>query len=203
METTVKLKEQIGKFNPCRESVVWMGDRTLAQAWDDCERGDWLLWLCAKAGVDKKKIVLAACGCARLVLHLVAEDEPRPRLAIETAEAWCRGEATIHDVKAAYAAAYAASAYAAYADAAYAAAYAAYAAYAGADAAAAYAAFADAAYADAAYAAYADAAFADAATYAAYADADADARRIMQRKCGEVVREFITARDVGHALTGN
>ena len=137
METTVKLKEQIGKFNPCRESVVWMGDRTLAQAWDDCERGDWLLWLCAKAGVDKKKIVLAACGCARLVLHLVAEDEPRPRLAIETAEAWCRGEATIHDVK------------------------------------------------------------------AAYADADADARRIMQRKCGEVVREFITARDVGHALTGN
>lgn len=48
----------------------------------------------ALAEVDRRAAVWAACQCARTVLHLVPEGEDRPRLAIETAEAWTRGEAT-------------------------------------------------------------------------------------------------------------
>jgi hypothetical protein len=106
-----------------------------------------MLWIAARLEIDRKLIVSAACLCARQSLVHVRPGEDRPRIAIETAERWVRGEATIKEVRAARrAAAYAAAADAAAADAADDAAY----AYADAAYAAAYAA--DAAYADAAYA---------------------------------------------------
>jgi hypothetical protein len=46
-------------------------------------------------------VVRAACDCARTALRYVPGGEDRPRLAIETAEAWCRGEATEQEVCAA------------------------------------------------------------------------------------------------------
>jgi len=134
----------VRKMGACPEAVAWLAEhKNPTQAWRDCERGDWMLWLVGKLAGPvgdprRKKLVLAACGCARLSLKYVKAGEERPRIAIETAEKWARGKATIEEVRiaayAAYAAAYAvyAAAYAAYAAAyaAYAAAYAAYAAYA-------------------------------------------------------------------------
>ena len=87
------------KNHACAPSLEWLQSRTLAEVWEQCERGDWLLWLAAKAGVDRKRLVMAACACARLALVHVPPGEERPRVAIETAEAWCRGEATIEQVK--------------------------------------------------------------------------------------------------------
>ena len=83
----------------CRPALEWLQARTLAEAWEQSERGDWLLWLAAKAGVDRRRLVMAACACARLALVHVPPGEERPRVAIETAEAWCRGEATIEQVR--------------------------------------------------------------------------------------------------------
>jgi hypothetical protein len=124
----------------CGDAIAWCQTQpSYEQAWDACERADWLLWL-ASWLCDRKLVVLAACGCARTALKYVPEGEVRPRVAIETAEAWCRGEATIEQVRiAADAAAAADAASAAYADAAAStastAAYAAYVAYAAANAA--------------------------------------------------------------------
>jgi hypothetical protein len=144
-------KDILTKLGACSEAVKWAVRKTHKRAWETCERGDWLLWIAAKLNVDRKKIVLAACACARTALKYVPAGEDRPRIAIEMAEAWTRGEATIDQARAAADAAYAA----------YAAADAAYAAYAAADAArAAYAAARAAA--DAAFAA-------DHAAYAVYA----------------------------------
>lgn len=125
-----QLVEFLKKNHACAPSLEWLQSRTLAEVWEQCERGDWLLWLAAKAGVDRKRLVMAACACARLALVHVPSGEERPRIAIETAESWCRGEANIEQVREARrnAAAYAAYAYAAAAAAAYAAADAAYAA---------------------------------------------------------------------------
>ena len=167
--------------NACREAVEYCKTkRSFASAWKDCKRGDWMLWILGRlAGPpeseSRKKLVLAACACVRLTLKYVRAGEDRPRLAIEAAEAWARGESgvTIEQVRsAAYAAAYAA-------DAAYAAAaaYAAFAAAAYAAAAAAYAAFA------AAYAAFADAA------YAAFAAAAYAARTKTLAECADIVRK--------------
>ncbi|HHO52272.1 MAG TPA: hypothetical protein ENK18_15705 [Deltaproteobacteria bacterium] len=41
--------------------------------------------------VDRRAAVWCAAQCARTVGHLVPDTEPRPRLAIEAAEAWVRG----------------------------------------------------------------------------------------------------------------
>ena len=132
----------------CHESRVWLAtvaDLALAPAYYACPDGRWLLWLAARAGVDRRRIVLAACACAELALVHVPAGEDRPRRCIEVTRAWCRGEASLEEVRAARMEARAATADAAYATVA---AYAAYAAAtAPADAAYAYA------YADAAYAA--------------------------------------------------
>jgi hypothetical protein len=50
--------------------------------------------LLAAAGVERRRLVMAACDCAETVLHLVPAGEDRPRKAVETARAWCRGEAS-------------------------------------------------------------------------------------------------------------
>src|SRR5690349_17926772 len=78
-----KLQTLLESMNACRYAREWIGDRTLAKAWNECPRADWLLWFAARRGVDKKKIVLAACACARLALKFVRAGEDRPRLAIE------------------------------------------------------------------------------------------------------------------------
>jgi hypothetical protein len=199
MATATKktLADRIAHLHPCSDAAKWLAEqKTPAPAWKDCQRGDWMMWILGKLsgepGSDaRKKLVLCACECARLALPHVKAGELRPLKAIETAEAWARGEASLDDVREARKAAYAAAAYAAYAayaadaaayaaDAAAAAAYAAYAADAYADAAA-YAAYAADAAAAAAYAAYA----ADAAAYAAAAYA---ARSKALATCAEIVR---------------
>ena len=174
------LATRLRTVGACKEAVDWAKGREWPVAWQECERGDWMLWLAgAMQGKSRwptrQQIVLVACDCAELVLPIFEKKYPtdkRVRECIETTRKWANGEAAIEDVHKARAAAYAA-AYAA-ADAAYAAAdaaaYAAYAAYA-----AAYAA------ADAAYAAYA----------AAYAAADA-ARQDRQKQCADLCRKHLT-----------
>jgi hypothetical protein len=50
------------------------------------------------AGFDLHSIVRAVCACTRLALPFVPQDEKQPLRAIETAEAWTRGEATLKDL---------------------------------------------------------------------------------------------------------
>ncbi len=138
-----ELRKWLDQREACSGALEWLGTRGLATAWGECDRGDWLLWLAGMAGVDRRRLVLAACACARGALPYIPEGENRPRVAIETAEKWARGEegVTLGDVRRAACAAYAACATDA-TDAAYAATDAAYAAYAAADAAAYAAAYA-------------------------------------------------------------
>jgi hypothetical protein len=218
----MNMNETLRSLRACDSAIAWSQTQPdAATAWSSCERGDWLLWLAKRVGFDRARLVQAACACARQALQYIPAGEDRPRLAIETAEAWARGEAALADVRRAadaasvYAnvttAAYAANAATHAADAAAAAANAAYAAYAAAaadaadaaaDAAASaaaaaattHAADADAADANAAYAA------AGAANAAAYAAANAPtanaARKITLRRCADLIRERITWADI-------
>ena len=68
--------------------AFWEGDDADAAAMlRRCER------------VDRRRLVRAACACARTVLHHIPKREDRPRVAIETAERWARGEATRGEVR--------------------------------------------------------------------------------------------------------
>jgi len=83
---------------------------TPAQLWRRCPRGDWLLWLAAEVGVDRKLVVMAACDCAEATAA-----RRRPSTSTErwwqgvdaTAEclrvvrAWCARRATRDTVSAA------------------------------------------------------------------------------------------------------
>ena len=194
--TVATLLRHMSRLDACEEATEWVqglpADMPASDAWQRCERADWLLWLAGRAEVDRKLVVLVACDCARLALPIWQKRYPedgRVPACIDTVERWTRGEATIEDVRAARRAAYDAAAYAdaaAYDAAAYA-------------AAAAY---------DAAYAAvYAAAAAAAAAAYDAAAaayDAAAAARRAQRastlRQCADLTRARITWDTVERAL---
>jgi hypothetical protein len=163
----------IKKYNPCEEGFdYYKSKKDFKEAWEQCPRGDWMLWTAKKLRVDHRVLTLAKALCAKTVLHLMTDE--RSVKAVSVAEAYGRGEVTkdAADAAAAYAADAADAAADAYAADAYA-----------ADAAAAYAA----------YAAYAADAAADAAAAAyAAAYADADARKKNEKKTAAICRDILT-----------
>jgi hypothetical protein len=168
------MKYKIEKFSPCSEALNFYNSfETAAEAWEKCERGDWMLWIASKLQVDVKKLVLAKALCANTVRNLMRDK--RSKEAVYVALRFGRGKATNKELNAAYDAAAAAAA-AAY-DAAAAAAAAAY------DAAADAAAAADAD-ADAAAAADADAA-------AAYDAAKKENRMKTANICRKILTEVV------------
>ena len=96
-----KLANSLVKLGACAEAVEWAAKQngTRQEIWSRCPRADWLLWLAARVAShgspEHRQVVLAACACARTVLHLVPSGEDRPRVAIETAERWARGESGV------------------------------------------------------------------------------------------------------------
>lgn len=66
--------------------------------WRECPRGDWMLGIAAKLGVDRRPLVLAAVACAEGVLDQA--ESPRARELLDAARSWARGEATDADVAA-------------------------------------------------------------------------------------------------------
>lgn len=71
--------------------------------------GSWLIgwgesaWVMLRAArkVDRRRLTMAACDCAETVPHFVPAGEERPRIAIQTARAWCFNRASTDDVRAA------------------------------------------------------------------------------------------------------
>lgn len=114
------LARKLKAIGACTEAVEWAKGHKWPDAWQKCERGDWMLWLCgAMQGKEgwspRQQIVLVACDCAELVLPIFEKkypDNKRVRECLETTRKWANGEATIEDVRKARAAA-AAYAYAA------------------------------------------------------------------------------------------
>ena len=142
IEEIAKLRE----MNACAEALEYLeGFETIQDAWDNCGRGDWMLWLCGrKSGAPwsegRRKLVRTSCRCARLVYDLMPEESKK---ALVLFERWSDGEEISREeldavrYAAVHAAAYAAAAAAADAAVADAAVYASHAAaYAAADAAA-------------------------------------------------------------------
>lgn len=127
METATEQFE-ISKFMPCEDAIEFRSQyTTFKEAWKNCPRGDWMLWIAKRLDVDMKVLTRAKAKCALTVRHLMKDQ--RSIDACEIALKFADGLATIEELNksAAYAAAYAAAA----------AAYAAAADYADADAAAA------------------------------------------------------------------
>ena len=91
--------EALIKLNSCDEALAWAETQPdYETAWATCQRGEWLIWLLRKVAPKddptRDKWRKLACDIARTVLCYVKAAEERPRLAIEAAEAYARGEIT-------------------------------------------------------------------------------------------------------------
>ena len=173
------LQTHLKSIGACADARKWAGNRTPQQAWDECERHDWLLWWATRTLVNtRQQIVLVACDFAETAFKYLPKGENRPQELVAALRDWADKptDKKLEHIKLLRKNLYVADAAAA---AAAAAAYA-YAA-AAAAAAAAYAAAAAAAYA-------ADAADAAAYAYAAAAAAAADARKKSLSKALDLIR---------------
>ncbi len=100
-----------------------VGFKTMAEVWDNCPRGDWLLWILKKLRITpERELRLFACWCA----EQAQPTDPRSLTAIAVSRRYAIRKATLSELqatsadaaRAAYAAAYAYAARAAYAAAA-------------------------------------------------------------------------------------
>ena len=96
---------QLIKLHPCPQSIAWIGLRTLREAWEECDRADWMAWLIGKL-LPREVAIPAFCACARILLHRVPVGEDRPRVALDLAEAFARGEVAVLQVREAVIAAF-------------------------------------------------------------------------------------------------
>jgi hypothetical protein len=186
MKTNIDLKQ----LAPCESGYKFAQSKnSLIDAWETCERGDWMLWFAQKLNCPLQLLTLAKATCAETVIHLMKD--PRSRKAVEVAIDFGNGNASREELYAAATAAYAAAEYAARASANAAAEYAAKAAfYAASDYEAGAAAYA-------AYDAAANAAATDFDADAAYADADAarkENQALTANICREILGDFIKSK---------
>ena len=60
-------------ISACDDAVDWVGEKSLQEAWETCPRGDWMLWLAHKMGVEKRVLVGTATECAATVYSLMSD----------------------------------------------------------------------------------------------------------------------------------
>ncbi len=84
------LQQQLNLIGTCRDGCVWASKyKQPLVAWRACDRGDWLLWLAVKLGVNRADVVLAASECAMLVLDYMMDE--RSRRGLNLATQWAGG----------------------------------------------------------------------------------------------------------------
>ena len=101
---------KLEKLSACRDAVKWAStQKNTIEAWQNCERGDWMLWLAKKLNVDDKKLTMAKAMCAKQVEHLMKDQ--RSKDALQACFDYVNGKITrkqLNAYTAATAAAYAA-----------------------------------------------------------------------------------------------
>ena len=109
--SAVQFEALLVKLGACSEARDWARGKTLREVWKTCKRGDWMLWLAARYGdVPLKTLVAIACDEADPAMAYVPACETRPQGCLAMTRRRLKNEATIEEVKAAKAAAWAAKA---------------------------------------------------------------------------------------------
>lgn len=96
--------------NACKGGIKSVGEFSAKEFWDNCQRGDWLLWWAQKVNIDIRLLTLAKARCAETVIHLMKDD--RSKEAVRVAISYGQGFATKDKLKDASDAASDAAAYA-------------------------------------------------------------------------------------------
>jgi len=99
---SVDVSESLTYLRACEAGVRWAKQiETFERAWHECPDPDWLVWAVQQAGYDDQaRLRTWACWCVRRVWELIPD--PRSRQAVETAEAFLRGQSTEEELHAAW-----------------------------------------------------------------------------------------------------
>lgn len=92
-------KEYLHSVDACQPAIEWAGDKPVEQVVAECHRGDWLLWLAKRCGVELQPLTLAKGHCANTVRHLMSDE--RSLIAVDVAIAFGEGKATRDELDAA------------------------------------------------------------------------------------------------------
>ena len=105
-----EIENYLQKHNACREGAAYARtQKSLAEVWDNCPKLEWLFWMLAKQpNKPEKELRLFAVWCARQVQHLMKDK--RSLDALDVAERFALGKASVEELRAAWDAARAAGA---------------------------------------------------------------------------------------------
>lgn len=98
MKTPEEFKNRLLELNACEEARIWGEGKTDKEAWEQCERGDWLLWWAIKEYQEIRSLTLAKARCAKLVIHLMKDQ--RSIDAVKAAERFGLGEIELEELNA-------------------------------------------------------------------------------------------------------
>jgi hypothetical protein len=106
-------KFDLTKYDPCSVALDYYATQPdFETAWDNCHRGDWMLWIAKRLGVNLQLLTLAKGYCANTVRHLMKDE--RSIAAVDAAIAFGEGRITRDELDDAYYAATTNAAAAAY-----------------------------------------------------------------------------------------
>jgi hypothetical protein len=77
-------RDELIEMGACQSAIDWVGDRTERDAWAECERADWMLWLAPRCGWGRREDYVR---CA----ILCAAQMPQTREWLIWAEGWISG----------------------------------------------------------------------------------------------------------------
>ena len=88
----------LAKLGACQDAIDWYAEKDSQEAWESCERGDWLLWIAAHLGVDKTLLILAARDFASTAIA-TAPTGSLLHEALHTVGRWACGQANMDAVR--------------------------------------------------------------------------------------------------------
>ncbi len=90
-------QELLLELDACLPARAWAADKTVEEVVEQCDRGDWLMWLGAKVKVDEKNFFLAQAHCSNTVRHLMKDE--RSVKAVDVAIAHGEGKASAFQLR--------------------------------------------------------------------------------------------------------
>ncbi|MDR0681626.1 MAG: hypothetical protein LBG15_07255, partial [Dysgonamonadaceae bacterium] len=86
-----EMKPNIKPFRPCSDGLEYYESKaSFEEAWRDCPRGDWMLWMADRLEIDDRTLTRAKALCANTVRHLMKDK--RSTDAVDAALRYADGE---------------------------------------------------------------------------------------------------------------
>jgi hypothetical protein len=69
----MKLIDKLNQLDACSGRIEYVADQSAYDAWHNCKRGDWMLWIAEEQNIDFRVLVKASIECFKLVEHLLVD----------------------------------------------------------------------------------------------------------------------------------